>query len=160
MAIHYLIIEKESEEQTLESVKLLPEHVQRQIALFDVPASELANIINSAHRYEQVSNVVPKENAEMLAKWSEDILQAFYNPNNFIVTYDDLIYPIIVGNVVNSSVEINGECTMHIVGTDEGYSVDLYSTKELMKEHDMSDDIVDPVASTWVSYAELDGEED
>ena len=95
----------------------------------------------------------------MLARWSEDILQAFYNPNNFRITYDDLVYPIIVGNVVNSSVEINGECTMHIVGTDEGYSVDLYSTKELMKEHDMSDDIIDPVASTWVSYAEL-GEED
>ena len=157
MALHYLVIEREDENQTLEAVQLLPQHVQRQIALFDIPASELAGILNSAKGYEKVAPFIPQENQENLQRWSKDIKEALENPNNFVITYDDDVHYINVGGCINTSVEINGECTMHIVAGDEGYTFDIYSTKELQAEQD---DIADPVASTYVYYSELNGEED
>lgn len=156
MAIHYLIIEKEDEAQTLESVQLLPNHIQRQLAIYDIPHKDLAEIFGQANGTVPIAN---KENEKKIRHEAKQIVEAFTDPSNFIITYDDLCYEVIVGNTINTDITINDDCTLHVVANDDGYSFDMYSTAELLKENtEDEDDLKEPVASTFVFYSELEGE--
>lgn len=157
MALHYLIIDKESEEQTLESVQLLPDSIKRQLALYDIPETDLAEIFGQANGTVEIPN---KDNEKMVRQQAKEVVQAFTSPDNFIVTYDDLMYEVKANGVINSDIEINKELTVHVHASDEGYSFEMYSTAELLAENTDEDDLVEPIAETYVLYSELQGEEE
>ena len=157
MALHYLIIDKEDEKQTLESVQLLPNSIKRQLAIYDIPESDLAEIFGQANGTVEIPN---KTNEKMIRQQAKEVVSAFTSPNNFIVTYDDLIYEVKVGGAINSDIEINKELTVHVHAGDEGYTFEMYSTAELLKENTDEDNIVEPIADTYVLYSELQSEEE
>ena len=157
MTLHYLIIDKEDEKQTLESVQLLPDSIKRQLAIYDIPESDLAEIFGQANGTVEIAN---KANEKMIRQQAKEVVHAFTSPDNFIVTYDDLMYEVKVGGTINSDIEINKELTVHVHAGDEGYTFEMYSTAELLAENTDEDDLVEPIADTYVLYSELQSEEE
>ena len=92
----------------------------------------------------------------MVRQQAKEVVQAFTSPDNFIVTYDDLMYEVKANGVINSDIEINKELTIHVHAGDEGYSFEMYSTAELLKENtEDEDNLAEPIADTYVLYSEL-----
>ena len=149
MTIQYLIIPREDEKQTYDSVFYLPRNVQRQLALYEVSSDNIAEYMNAVKG-------IPPVNPAML-EIAKPIMEAFNDKDNFIIGYEDDEYD--VATILNEGVnlDINGEVILRVIQTDEGYVFDVYSKEEFFAED--GDEVAEPVASTWVHNNELTSEE-
>lgn len=139
MALHYLLIPKEHEQQTRESVDLLPVDVQIDMADYEVTPEQLAeyfSIVTGNQTTDYLNPIrtekefIERKFDESHIKHAHDVVKAISSADYFIVTYDDNIYDAGMGEDDSVALSLNNEVLVYVKRNDVGYSVDVYNQKQ------------------------------
>ena len=139
MAIRYLFIPKEHEQQTRESVDLLPVDVQIDMADYEVTPEQLAeyfSIVTGNQTTDYLNPIrtekefIERKFDESYIKHAHDVVKAISSADYFIVTYDDNIYDAGMGEDDSVALSLNNEVLVYVKRNDVGYSVDVYNQKQ------------------------------
>ena len=139
MTKHYLLIPKEHEEQTYETVDILPIDVQLDMAEYEVAPEDLAKYFNIANgnalkaKDKKISTepeYIKNSNREKDIKYAKEIVEAFTSPDYIVVTYDNGIYNTGMAEDDNTVLTCNDELLINVKRNDVGYSVDVYNQKK------------------------------
>ena len=139
MALHYLLIPKEHEQQTRESVDLLPLDVQLDMADYEVTPEQLAeyfSIVTGNQTTDYLNPVrtekefIERKFDESHIKYAHDVVKAISSADYFIVTYDNNIYNAGMAEDDTVAVTLNNEVLIYAKRNDVGYSIDVYDKKK------------------------------
>ena len=101
MALHYLLIPKEHEEQTYETIDILPIDVQLNMAEYEIAPEDLAKYFNIANgnalkakdiKISTEPEYIKNSNRGKDIAYAKEIAEAFRSPDYIVVTYDNGIY--------------------------------------------------------------------
>lgn len=134
MAKRILIIQKEHEAQTLQSVTLLPLSVQRQLALYDLTLEQFLDILNSTEDKETI-----KFNLA-----SHDF---------FVVPYEDNYINVPLASQEVFEIE-SDNLFLSILRQEDGYNVNVSSVSARKRAEEENEEH-DPVFSAYFSDDEL-----
>ena len=139
MTLHYLLIPKEHEEQTFETVNILPIDVQLDMAEYEVAPEDLAKYFNIANgnalkakdiKISTEPEYIKNSNREKDIAYAKEIAEAFRSSDYIVVTYDNGIYNTGMAEDDSTVLTCNDELLINVKRNDVGYSVDVYDQKK------------------------------
>ena len=135
--LEYLLIKKEHEQQTVESLELLPYDVLVDMADFFVTQEQYIRAINLANGLIPAPKE-PKTEAEAIKltqfkrelKDAKELMEAMTSGLYFVIPYENNSFDVGMAEDDSVAISCNDEMLVYIKRNDIGYSVDVYNQKQ------------------------------